>query len=123
MAAAAWTDKDVADLNAAHWFVRLCDGAVPGFEAIQPLSRSWITAVVRYGEAVQGEGPSLPSARHGLQRLARQINELAVTRPAGAALLKEPTVSPEATLRAAGISGKRQAKYQRRMSSLLAGRA
>ena len=31
------------------------------------------------------------------------------------------TVTPEDTLRAAGISNKRQAKYQRRMSSLLAG--
>jgi len=34
----------------------------------------------------------------------------------------EPTTTPEDTLREAGISSKRQAKYQRRMSSLLAGR-
>jgi hypothetical protein len=34
---------------------------------------------------------------------------------------EEMTVRPEDTLRAAGISTKRQAKYQRRMSSLLAG--
>ena len=34
----------------------------------------------------------------------------------------EPTVTPEDTLRAAGISGKRQAAYQRKMSTLLAGR-
>jgi hypothetical protein len=33
------------------------------------------------------------------------------------------TVRPEDTLRAAGISSKRQAKYQRRMSNLLAGRS
>jgi hypothetical protein len=33
------------------------------------------------------------------------------------------TVTPEDTLREAGISSERQAKYQRRMSSLLAGRA
>jgi hypothetical protein len=32
------------------------------------------------------------------------------------------TVTPEDTLREAGISTKRQARYQRRMSSLLAGR-
>jgi hypothetical protein len=32
------------------------------------------------------------------------------------------TVTPEDTLRAAGINTKRQARYQRRMSSLLAGR-
>ena len=35
---------------------------------------------------------------------------------------EEMTVRPEDTLRAAGISTKRQACYQRRMSSLLAGR-
>ncbi len=36
---------------------------------------------------------------------------------------EESPTTPEDTLRAAGISGRRQAKYQRRMSSLLAGRA
>jgi hypothetical protein len=35
---------------------------------------------------------------------------------------EEMTVRPEDTLRAAGISSRRQAKYQRRMSSLLARR-
>jgi len=35
----------------------------------------------------------------------------------------EPTTTPEDTLREAGISSRRQARYQRRMSSLLAGRA
>ena len=35
---------------------------------------------------------------------------------------EEMTVRPEDTLRAAGISTKRQARYQRRMSRLLAGR-
>jgi hypothetical protein len=34
---------------------------------------------------------------------------------------EEMTVRPEDTLRAAGISSRRQARYQRRMSSLLAG--
>jgi hypothetical protein len=34
----------------------------------------------------------------------------------------EPIVTPEHTLRAAGITRGRQARYQRRMSSLLAGR-
>jgi hypothetical protein len=35
---------------------------------------------------------------------------------------EQMTVRPEDTLAEAGISTKRQAKYQRRMSSLLAGR-
>ena len=34
-----------------------------------------------------------------------------------------PTITPEQTLREAGISTRRQARYQRRMSSLLAGRS
>jgi hypothetical protein len=42
----------------------------------------------------------------------------AVSRLAG----EEVTVRPVDTLREAGISTKRQARYQRRMSSLLAGR-
>jgi hypothetical protein len=36
---------------------------------------------------------------------------------------EEHTTTPEDTLREAGISSRRQAKYQRRMASLLAGRA
>jgi hypothetical protein len=35
---------------------------------------------------------------------------------------EEMTTTPEDTLRGAGISSKRQAKFQRRMSSLLTGR-
>jgi len=35
---------------------------------------------------------------------------------------EEMTVRPEDTLRAAGITSRRQARYQRRMSGLLAGR-
>jgi hypothetical protein len=38
-------------------------------------------------------------------------------------IMTESTTTPEDTLREAGISTKRQAKYQRRLSSLLAGRA
>ena len=49
----------------------------------------------------------------------REVEALASSRPFG----EEMTVRPEDTLRAAGISSKRQAKYQRRMSNLLAGRS
>jgi hypothetical protein len=51
--------------------------------------------------------------------LDREVAELAASRLCG----EEMTVRPEDTLRAAGISSKRQAKYQRRMSNLLAGRS
>ena len=40
----------------------------------------------------------------------------------GQPIVEEPTTTPEATLRQAGISSRRQARYQRRLSSLLAGR-
>jgi hypothetical protein len=48
---------------------------------------------------------------------------LMLERGMGALAGEEVTVRPEHTLRAAGISCQRQARYQRRMSSLLAGRA
>jgi hypothetical protein len=48
-------------------------------------------------------------------RLRARLAERGVAR-------EEMRVRPEDTLREAGISSKRQATYQRRMSSLLAGR-
>jgi hypothetical protein len=51
--------------------------------------------------------------------LDREAEALAASRVSG----EEMTVRPEDTLRAAGISSKRQAKYQRQMSNLLAGRS
>ena len=51
--------------------------------------------------------------------LNREVDMLAASRLFG----EEMTVRPEDTLRAAGISSKHQAKYQRRMSNLLAGRS
>jgi hypothetical protein len=51
--------------------------------------------------------------------LDREVAGLAASRLCG----EEMTVRPEDTLRAAGISSKRQAKYQRRMSNFLAGRS
>jgi hypothetical protein len=51
--------------------------------------------------------------------LDREVEGLAASRLFG----EEMTIRPEDTLRSAGISSKRQAKYQRRMSNLLAGRS
>ena len=56
--------------------------------------------------------------RSRLLTLERGVGALVAARLA----CEEMTVTPEDTLRAARISTKRQAKYQRRMSSLLAGR-
>jgi hypothetical protein len=52
-------------------------------------------------------------------RLDREAEALVASR----LFSEEMTVRPEDTLRAAGISSKRQATYQRRMSNLLAGRS
>jgi hypothetical protein len=54
-----------------------------------------------------------------LNTAARLRNRLLTLEAAG----EEITVRPEDTLRAAGISSRRQARYQRRMSSLLAGKS
>jgi hypothetical protein len=51
--------------------------------------------------------------------ICSRIGHLAASRLFG----EEMTVRPEDTLRAAGISSERQAKYQRQMSKLLAGRS
>ena len=104
-----WTDDDVATLNAAHWYMRLGDHGVLGFAHFRPHRRSWITAVMRYGEAVQGSG-DLPQARRHLRRIAYRIASIESI---------EPTIKPEDTLRAAGIGTKRQREYQRKMSMLL----
>ena len=71
-------------------------------------------------EGIERTGPkrrlTLPLARRRMLRAARRM--ASSQRDAS-----EPTTTtPEDTLRAAGISSKRQARYQRRMSSLLAGR-
>jgi hypothetical protein len=52
-------------------------------------------------------------------RLDREAKALAASRLFG----EEITVRPEDTLRAAGFGSERQAKYQRQMSKLLAGRS
>jgi hypothetical protein len=57
-----------------------------------------------------------PKAISLMRAMAKFLEELSASEP-------EPTATPEDTLRAAGLSSKRQAKYQRRLSSLLAGRA
>ena len=55
-----------------------------------------------------------------IQGVLRRFIHPAFRRPAP--LIDASITTPEDTLRDAGISTKRQAKYQRRMSSLLAGR-
>lgn len=59
------------------------------------------------------------AAKLSVLRLDREVEALAASRVFG----EEMPVRPEDTLRAAGISSERQAKYQRQMSKLLAGRS
>ena len=56
-----------------------------------------------------------------MERIDLEMRRLRTERESADAT--EPTTTPEDTLREAGISSRRQARYQRRMSSLLAGRA
>ena len=58
--------------------------------------------------------------RNWLRRLLKCLDEAPTITPfAQARGAAEKTVTPEDTLRKAGISNKRQAEYQRRMSTLL----
>jgi len=54
-----------------------------------------------------------PKAISLMRAMAEFLEELSASEP-------EPTTTPDDTLRNAGISSKRQARYQRRMSTLLA---
>ena len=90
----------------------------PGCEAVRPFGESWIQAVVRFGQAVDA-GVGVATAGRHLRRLAAQI---ARTKVNLAEIRAAQTTTPEQTLADAGISTTRQARYQRRMSSLLAGR-
>jgi hypothetical protein len=61
--------------------------------------------------------------RGWLERLLKCLDEAPTITPyAQARRAAEETITPEDTLREAGFRDERQAKYQRRMSSLLAGR-
>jgi hypothetical protein len=55
-------------------------------------------------------------------RIRARLERGVAVRAGSRLAVNQATVTPEDTLRAAGISTKRQARYQRRMSKLLAGR-
>jgi len=73
----------------------------------------------------------LDDFKHNLLQLARWLarsghltpEQMAEIETRWAAVPVEPTTTPEDALSAAGVSSRRQAAYQRRMSSLLAQRA
>ena len=122
----SWTDADVRVLlEATVYLTRYCLGH-EHFAHLRPRAEKWRDAMV--GFIVPPDG-SRARARLRLQSLAREIasshidwsQDLRLERAAGCS--EEPTTTPEETLRRAGISSRRQARYQRRMSSLLAGRA
>lgn len=107
----------------------------------EPLARPQVDATTirarqREAEARSREQERCPDCAKWSQRytdaLGAAIADLKrkgqndVTCPAHPTLVwhdAETPTTPEDTLREAGISNKRQARYQRRMSSLLAGRA
>jgi hypothetical protein len=84
------------------------DHALKMWEGRDPSGGRWVMATT--------ERPDRPGLLLWLNTASklRQFTERGVAR-------EEMTVRPEDTLRAGGINTKRQARYQRRMSSLLAG--
>jgi len=108
-----WTDQQVARLKWANLFVSISPGR-PGWEAVDALARRFCDAVVAFGRAGTASNGQLDQARRDLAKVVDEIVEAA---PAEA--WENPTVTPEQTLADAGISDRRQARYQRRMSSPL----
>ena len=72
--------------------------------------------------ALRDAGAGVATAGRHLQRLAARISRTTVDLAAVRDAMGESTTTPEDTLLEAGISTKCQTQYQRRMSSLLAGR-
>ncbi len=122
----SWTDADARVLLQATVYLKRYSLGHEHFAHLRPLAEKWSDAMVDF--IVPPDG-SRARARLRLQSLAWEISSSDIDwsqdfRPGGAARCSEElTTTPEDTLRAAGISRKRQAQYQRRMSSLLAGRA
>ncbi len=111
---AIWTDCQMLEVLTAESLCRSSPSA--------RLSIEWIVRVADYAMACEGiertgskRHLTVPITRRRLLRLARRMDNSSASEPS--------TTTPEDTLRAAGISTKRQARYQRRMSSLLAGRS
>jgi hypothetical protein len=79
--------------------------------------------IVRVGEDRWGRTARELKIGQRFEKYVAYLKTARKARLAGArAHPEEPTTTPEDTLRDAGISSKRQAKYQRRMSALLARR-
>ena len=110
-AAPMWSDGDLCI------FIYAAAAMIEGFGTAR-----FIRAVTRWQRAMD-RGSRQMSARTELRGAAIGVCQRARRRRLAADRLEQPTTTPEDTLREAGVSTKRQARYQRRMSSLLAGRA
>ena len=110
----------------------LCEPSRPSSRCVRPTARYGISGQTEANVTtawVPDQPPYHPSdlcdeCRPQATRMLKWLREWAAQqlgvrrRP-----VEEPTTTPEDTLREAGISSRRQAEYQRRMSSLLAGRS
>ena len=111
-----WTDREVALLLTAAY--RTEHARALGVESVRPLLERWVEAIYRHACAALGATAHRDRTRRELRTVAKRINAVvSLSWTAG------PTTTPEDTLRDAGIDDARQAQYQRRFSTLLAGRA
>ena len=111
-----WTDKQVFAIAEAAF---LC-GVATGDRA--PSARSWIGPGTEDFMPLVDQACHMPSRAGRRKALRFAAGVMAFFFGQVERVYPEPTTTPEDTLREAGISNKRQARYQRRMSSLLAGR-
>ena len=97
-----WSDREVFNILVA---------------VVRPtaLTHRGMEALSAWGDAMC-TGRNLPAARREFQAAAAEGCGIAQEQRA------EATTTPEDTLRGAGVSSKRQARYQRRMSTVLSGR-
>jgi hypothetical protein len=129
---AHWTDAEVHKLTSAMWLLKLGEAGTPGFAAVTADIPKWTRAIEDYAAAVDaGSSHDIVRGRAAFKGIIRRINRARIDINLTLQALQEsrlrtpgsaPITPPEDTLREAGIGSARQARYQRRFSSLLAGR-
>jgi hypothetical protein len=114
-----WTDREVAFLLHVRNLAALAEAGCPGFEEVQPLVAQLSEAERNYATAAYGATNRRGVTRMALKAVARKIRSAPIDWRAGSA---SSPVTPEDTLREAGISDTRQDAYQRKLSTVLSGR-
>jgi hypothetical protein len=112
MAAPTWTDREVAFLLTAHDIARISKEG-RWYQGFRSEVEEFEKAEDRFRTVAEGGTRDRDAERAALKK-ARRLMYRAMCRAD-----RPATVTPEDTLREAGVTDERQAAYQRRMSSLL----